>query len=123
MTKMKDLPIYIDIDLLKMPCELMDIQFMSRRGSEHDLRRGYLKTTGEVSWMSSERTIEEIVKAVESNEGCRMLGTFNKHLIANQFYIVVGNHRVLGELLQQKPSFRIDLSHRINALLVGGQSG
>ena len=96
---MKDLPIYIDIDILKMPCELMDIQFMSRRGSEHDLKRGHLKSTGEITWMDRERSTEEIARAIDYNEGCRMIGTFNKHLIANQFYIVVGNLRVLGEVM------------------------
>ncbi len=115
---MQDLRVTIDIELLRLPCEVVDIQFMARKGREHQITRQHATENGYVQ-MTQPRPFEDIEASLKKKEGCKLTGTFYKHLAMNSFYIVIANPPLLAQLLMRNPEFRFDLSHKINYLYLG----
>lgn len=120
--KMQDIQVTLSLDLIKVPCEVADVRFVSRKGREHTIKRYHLPKSGVPAEMTGERPIEEIEKGIRSGEGCRISGTFFKHFVMNNFYIGFGNPQLLSVLLMRNPEFSFDLSHIIHTLLLGDTS-
>ena len=116
--QMEDLEVQIDIDMLRLPCELIDLRFIARRNREHVIQRLYITKDGQVE-MTRERSIEEIDKALDEGEGCKIKGNFFKHFIVNNFHIAIGNEQVALHLMRLKGIQAYDLSHKINSLTFG----
>lgn len=119
--KMQDLAVTIDIEIFRVPCEVVDIRFVSRRGRDHTIVR-YFSTKQGLVEMKGERSIEEIEESLNKGEGCRLQGKFYKHFVTNNFFIVLGNPQLLAALLMRNGNFQFDLSHRINSLILGDAS-
>lgn len=123
-----DIEVHIDVDLLNLPCELVDLRFTSKRGAAHSLQRSILRNPHEPPSMHrvdpfyGDRDIETLLKAVERKEGCKISGEFHLHFISNNFFIGFGNQLLMHALSQKNPNFQPDLSHHINALTFGPNS-
>lgn len=72
--------------------------------------------------MTQMRPMEQIEEGVTKGEGCKLQGTFYKHLAMNAFYVVISNPPILAQLLMRNPDFKFDLSHRINSFYLGESS-
>lgn len=121
--KMQDLQVNIDIDLLRVPCDIADIRFISRKGREHTIERLRIMKDGGLKPLDQEqRTLEDVQDAMKNGEGCKIRGTFYKHFVVNAFYITFGNPQILALMMMQNPGFRFDLSHKINSLYLGDSS-
>lgn len=119
--KMQDLAVTVDIELFRVPCEVVDIRFVSKRGREHSIVR-YFSTRQGLVEMRGERSIEEIEQSLNNEEGCRLQGKFYKHFVTNNFFIVLGNPHLLATLLMRNSNFQFDLSHKIYSLVLGDSS-
>lgn len=119
--KMQDLAVTLDIELFRVPCEVVDIRFVSRRGRDHSILR-YFSTKQGLVEMRGERTIEEIEQSLSNGEGCRLQGKFYKHFVTNNFFIVLGNPQLLAMLLMRNSNFQFDLSHKVYSLILGDAS-
>ena len=119
---MKDLQVRADIDILKVPCDLVDVRFTSMKGRQHTITRQTIKPNGRIRNMVSNRKPEDIIKALESGEGCKVSGNFFVHFLSNSFYIGYGNPFLLTQLMMEMKHFKYDLSHRINHLSFGSDS-
>jgi hypothetical protein len=117
---MEDLQVTMDVDLLKVPCDLIDLRFVSKRGKEHSIKRIRMASGGlEIEDLLSGRNIEEIEKSVREKEYCKIRGTFYKHFITNTFFITFSNPQMIAMLLMRDNDFQFDLSHRINQFYLG----
>mgnify|MGYP006987673509 CR=1 FL=1 len=117
--KLQDLPVTIDIDLLRIPCEIADIRFMSNPNREHRIERVHINPKGEYIPFSGERNIDEIVDAAKEGWGCKIKGIFYKHFLMNHFFLSYGNPMILSNVQALYPSMPTDLSHRVNSLYLG----
>jgi len=128
---MEDLEIYINIDVMNTPCELLDMRFTSIKGRKHTIERRVLtkENTGpfgipmeKTSEMLPGRTLEEISKAIDNGESCRIMGVFYLHFLSNNFHITYSNPMVLSRLVQMRGgNYVFQLSHIINSLFIGKQ--
>lgn len=118
---MKDLLIYLDVDLFHLPCEILDMRFVSQPDRQHDLHKSIIDKNGNDRVYEGQRDMDEIMEGIRNGEGCKISGTFYKHFVFNEFVILVGNPFVLAELLSNN-EFNFDLSHRINNLFMGSQN-
>ena len=116
--KMQDISVTIDIDLLRIPCEVLDVRFVSRRGRDHSINRFHLTANGPVE-MTGERDLEAIITSISKAEGCKLRGRFYKHFVSNSFMITLANPGLLAALMMKDTKFVFDLSHRINSLYLG----
>ena len=115
---MQDIQVYIDIDMLRMPCDILDLRFVARRNREHSIERWHITKQGLVE-MTRERSIEEIIRALEAGEGCKIKGVFFKHFVSNNFFITVGNEQVAIRIQMMKGIQAFDMSHKINSFMLG----
>lgn len=117
---MEDLQVSMDIDLLKVPCDVIDLRFVSKRGKDHTIKRFRIAHDGgEIGELSQGRNIDEIEKALREKEFCKIRGTFYKHFVMNTFFITFANPQLIAMLLMRDNNFQFDLSHRINNLYLG----
>lgn len=110
--------VYIDIDLINVPCEILDLRFVSRKGREHSIIRHHITPTGPVL-MDEDRDIRHVLSALDNKQGCKIQGTFYKHFVMNSFYITLGNPPVLSRVIMERPGYMFDLSHKINDFMLG----
>jgi hypothetical protein len=61
---MEDFPIHLDMDLHKIPCDLVDASFMIRKGKAHNFARHHIKTE---LVKNNETGIEEQMRTVDPN--------------------------------------------------------
>lgn len=115
---MQDLKVYIDIDLEKLPCELVDMRFVARKGREHSITREHLTKDG-IKPMTEDRSVREVLEALDRKEGCKLKGTFFKHFVLNTFIITPGNPAILPFVLMERSTRVLDLSHKINDFMLG----
>ena len=118
---MQDLQVTIDIDLLRMPCDLLDLRFVAHRNREHTIERWHLTAAGPVL-MSRMRDFDEVSAALDAREGCKIRGTFFKHFVVNSFVVTVGNEPLALEIMALKRIAAYDLSHKVNSFLLGEAS-
>ena len=121
---MNDLMVTIDVDALKVPCELIDLRFTSKKGRQHTVSRYFLPADAapgvNPTEMTSPRGIQEVAEAMAKGEGCKIRGVFYMHFLSNHFYIGFGNHQMLAQVARiNKNKFIMDLSHKVNHLSFG----
>lgn len=117
---MEDLQVSMDIDLLNVPCDLIDLRFVSKRGKDHSIKRFRMASDGsEIGELVAGRNIDEIEKSLRDKEYCKIRGTFYKHFVMNTFFITFSNPQMIAMLLMRDNNFQFDLSHRINNLYLG----
>lgn len=109
----------LDVDVFKVPCELVDLRFTSKKGRSHTVER-YFLTKGVSTKMNTQRGVAEVSNAMLRGEGCKIKGSFYMHFLSNQFHIGFGNLGMLSQVSHQnKNDFVMDLSHRVNHLSFG----
>lgn len=123
---MTDLRVQLDIDMIDIPCDVVDLRFTAKRGRAHSVERYRLRKdeqgefVPEGSPMRKAQGIEEIVEAIKRKDGCKIKGEFYMHFLSNNIYLGYGN-----ALLLSAATSRIDgpfvpsLNHRINSLTFG----
>lgn len=118
--KMQDLMVNMDIDVFKVPCELVDLRFTSKKGRQHTVERHYLKDGVISGPMRTQRGVKDVNAALDNGEGCKVVGTFYLHFLANEFHIQFGNPRLMIQIMKlRKGNLLMDLSHKINHLSFG----
>lgn len=115
---MQDLLVYIDVDLYNVPCEIVDLRFISRKGRDHQITREHLTATG-LQPFSEDRDTKDVISAFDRKEGCKIKGSFYKHFVMNNFVITLGNPQILSRIIMERPGKVFDLSHGINEFLLG----
>lgn len=118
---MQDIPVYLDVDIHNLPCEVLDLRFIAHRNRAHTISRFHLKEEGPVE-MTEERYIDEVFEAIEKKQGCKIRGSFFKHFAMNSFYITLGNPALVTQIMMQRPSLVFDMSHTVASLLLGETS-
>lgn len=123
---MTDLRINLDVDLLEIPCDVVDLRFTSKRGRKHTLER-YRIVKGHENVekvdprpMDKIRDDTELAHALKTKEGCKIKGEFFMHFLSNNFYLGYGNPVLLNAANSKLDgSFLPSLNHRINLLTFG----
>jgi hypothetical protein len=115
---MQDLQVYIDIDIVHLPCEIIDLRFVAHRNRAHTISRYHLTPNGLVE-MTQDRDFDEVVRAMNKKQGCKVKGGFYKHFAMNTFYITLGNPMYVSHLLLERQGVPMDFSHKINSLMLG----
>lgn len=118
----QSVPIYIDVDILNLPCEIADLKFASKRGVKVKLSRYKLIKGPEggiitIDEFKEDRGFEGTKKAYMEKEGCKIKGFFNLHLTVNTFYLGFGNADYVTRIYtenERKTGF--NLAHKINKL-------
>lgn len=124
---MTDLRIYVDIDLLEVPCDILDLRFTSKRGRSHSLERYRIKkdTQGkeivEKNPMGEVGNPKSVAEALKEKQGCKVEGEFFMHFLSNNFYLGYGNPVLLNAANSElkTENFIPNLNHRINSLMFG----
>ena len=127
---MQDLQVDIDISVFNVPCEIVDLRFTSKKGKQHTVTR----------WEEDENTLrlpfgkrgtlfqqgasaEEVATKVNNGLGCRVVGTFYMHFLANHFHVTFGNPQLLTQvnriMKKTKTDFVMDLSHKVHHVSFG----
>lgn len=115
---MQDLLVYINIDLVNAPCEILDLRFVSRKGRDHSIIREHITKDGFLPF-NDDREMKTIIKAFDEKEGCRIRGNFYKHFVMNNFVVSLGNPYILSNIMMERPGKVFDLSHKINDFMLG----
>jgi hypothetical protein len=119
---MKELEINLDLDMLRVPCQLLDINFLSSQGSSQSLKKTRITKSGEYLPFDYGNTdIEDITKAVKAGEGCKLSGTLFNHFLRPQITIGYGGvpPPILMYLMDNIPEFSLNLSHKFNSFSIG----
>lgn len=123
--QMTDLQVNMDIDVLHVPCEVVDLRFTAKQGSTHNLNRYHLKNAlikekeQEMYIFQGNRAFDEMMKASREGEGCKIKGEFHLHFLSNNFFVGYGNPILLNNMMAKNPNYKMTLEHRINALSFG----
>ena len=125
----QDLQVNIDIELLDLPCDVVDLRFVSQRNRPNRLDRIRImkeaKPTEPASIpFSGSRPFQELLEVAKAKkESCVVRGHFYIHLMSNRFYVGFGNTMLLNRLRQQLGSeFKLSLRHKIHDLTFGPES-
>lgn len=123
---MTDLRVQMDVDMIDIPCDIVDLRFTAKRGRDHNLFRYRLKKQGngqfvaESSPMSRPKSPEEVAEALKNKDGCKIKGEFYMHFLSNNIYLGYGNPILLSRATSKlKGDFTPSLNHRINSLSFG----
>lgn len=119
---MKELQVTIDIDMLKAPCELADIFYVGVQNKPHTVKKFHLYPNGTTEAFTDSRDLKGLVTAAKEGHGCKLQGSFYKHFLVSHFVVNYGNPHQLAFLTNEFPTFKLDLSHRINSLYLGDSS-
>ena len=122
--RMNDLQVYIDVDILKVPCEFVDLKFTAKKGRQHSVRRIHLfkdRREGHLTEMTELREAKDLIGPLKSgSDGCKVEGIFYMHFLSNLFNIEYGNHHLLAKTIKQAGgNIVLDLSHRVVSLKFG----
>ena len=77
---MNDLLVTLDIDLIHVPCEIVDLRFTAKKGKTHSIRRYYLKnhdqdkSQHEHVLFNQNRPFKDVLEAMKAGEGCNIRG-------------------------------------------------
>ena len=118
--KMSDVEVTIDIDLLTVPCELVDLRFTSKRGVANSLSRYILRNPMDppqmhkIEYFSGNRDLDSVVKATQDKEGCKIKGFFHLHFLSNNFFVGFGNQILMSQVRAKNPQYKLGLDHHIN---------
>jgi hypothetical protein len=102
---MTDVQVNMDIDILDVPCEVVDLRFTAKQGSTHNLMRYHLKNsrasnkTQEMYYYQGNRAFDELVTASKEGEGCKIKGEFHLHFLSNNFFVGYGNPVLLNNMM------------------------
>lgn len=142
-SQIEDFPTHIDIDLHRMPCDLIDASFMFRKGAPLDLSKHKLyqkivqntstqknetKTYSDAEKFTQQRSKDEVLKALEENEGCKVVGSVDLHIMSTSLQIRFANPYLTEQLRHhfimnnRSSEFVQDLSHTINSLTFGNHT-
>lgn len=119
MTQMKELQVTIDIDILRAPCELADIFYVGVQNKPHSIQKYHLYPNGTKEISQGSRDLNHLVQAAREGHGCQLAGSFYKHFLVSHFVVNYGNPAQMAFLANEFPTFKLDLSHRINSLYLG----
>jgi hypothetical protein len=123
--EMKDLLVTMDINLIHVPCEIVDLRFTSKRGSTHTLSRYHLQNAKRnkehhiETLFQGNRPFDQIVAASKKDEGCKIKGQFHLHFLSNNFYVGYGNSILVSRIAQKNKNFKLSLEHVIHELSFG----
>lgn len=118
---MQDLLVYLEVNVVHIPCEILDLRFVARKGTEHNVIRERLTAEGEMPF-NSDRDLPEVLAAFDRREGCKIKGKFHKHFVLNSFVITLGNPPLLSRIIMERPGKPFDLSHYIVDFMLGDVS-
>lgn len=121
-TQMQDIAVTLQVDVLYMPCELIDLRFIAKPGKEQNIRRSIVTATGEAVAFYGDRNMDDIAQSLKKGEGCRVHGTFYKHFVSNAFFISLGNPFIYMAMKNQLPDLKLDFTHRIDYIILGEHS-
>jgi hypothetical protein len=116
---MRDLAVTVDIDMLKAPCEFADIFYVGVPNRQHTIQKYHLYPNGTSDLYQGSRDLKQLVNAAREGHGCKLQGTFYKHFLVSHFVVNYGNPTQLAFLANEFPTFKLDLSHKINSLYLG----
>ena len=111
----------LDIDILKVPCDLVGLQFVTSYGRTHEVEKVAIDKNGVVQTWVQSRTFKDIVAKFKAKEGCKLRGTIYPHFIQSVVKILYSfpSPEVFFKLTSEFKNFKFDLSHRINHLSFG----
>lgn len=118
---MRDLEINIDIDLWRVPCDLLDINFIAPYERTNSLYKSVIKADGTYEAHFPSRDLNQVVDSIKAKEGCKLQGTLFNHFLQPQLTIGYGGvpAEVFVILTAQVPEFYFNLSHTINEFSIG----
>lgn len=109
-----------------MPCEIMEANFISRKGRNNYLVRHFLSAPDKNGnrtvnkYIAGMRNYDEILKAYKAGEGCKISGYFYVHLISQKFNVLFRNPQIIQQLNKDiEGGIVLDLTHKINDLRIG----
>lgn len=131
---MPDLPIYMDISVFNVPCEIVDLRFTSKKGKDHSVQRyeesaeslakSYNFSFGKVFVESSDAA--GVKEKMDKKIGCRIRGQFYMHFLSNHFHVGYGNLPLLQQVSMMyqkaKTTLVMDLSHKVHQITFGTYS-
>ena len=111
----------LDIDILKVPCDVVGLQFVTSYGRSNGVEKVAIDKNGVVQTWVPSRTFEDIVAKFKAKEGCKLRGTIYPHFIQSVVKILYSfpSPQIFFELTSELKNFKFDLSHRINHLSFG----
>lgn len=111
----------MDIDLLKVPCDIIGMQFVSSYGKSHQVEKLAIDKNGDVQTYVPSTSMDEMTAKFKAKEGCKLRGTIYPHFIQSTIKIVPSfpSPEVYILFSSDRKHFKLDLSHRINHLSFG----
>lgn len=111
----------MDIDLHRVPCDLIDMRFVTAYGRNQDIGKKKLRSDGSIETFIPSETVDEVMNSIKAKDGCKLVGTFFPHFIQPSVKIVFSLPRpdLFIILATELPEFTVNLSHTINHLSFG----
>jgi hypothetical protein len=119
---MKQLQMNVDMDMLRVPCEMIDIMVRLPQSRSIKLTKSRIHQNGTYELLKVYRDPSSTAQAFINGEGCKIQGTLLQSADSNQFTIFLGYPEAVTELVLTNPDTVFNLSHKINHLSFGNPS-
>ena len=116
---MKQIQMNWDIDLYRIPCELIDIMMRIPQTRSLKLTKSHIYPNGTYEQMVYFRNPSETTKAFFEGQGCKLQGTMLQSVDSNQFTIFIGYPETVTEIVLTNRQAVFNMSHKINHMSFG----
>lgn len=118
---MKEIEVNLDIDMWRVPCDLLSINFLSSQSSTQSLSKQRIDADANYLPFEPSSGMDQIENAIRSKEGCKLSGTIFNHFVEPVITIGYGGipPPILMMLMGNLPEFTFNLSHTINHFSIG----